>query len=112
MTTQPPRRPSASYSHLSEADALDIKKRIWHGEICEKIASDYEVSVSTIRSIGAGIRWALAVWPETDQKGNPLSGGLPKWRRKEIALARRTARHQKAVTKTVKQLLQRKDEEN
>lgn len=90
-------------STFTDPDVRAIKSRLWLGETCEAISRDLDVSSNAIRAICCGARWANVPWPEPDDKGNAIVGGMPERRRKEINAARKEA--QAELHKSVKRKL-------
>ena len=82
---------------ITPAQVAKIKHRLWRGQTCEQIAPDFDVSVSLIRGILSGFKWASVAWPDKS------IGAMSTDRRKQIDEARRKAA--KEIYKSVERRL-------
>ena len=57
---------------LSEIEELDIKERLWNGEVITDIAQLFNVPRSTVASIKRGDRAYYVLWPSGERGSMPI----------------------------------------
>ena len=59
-----PRGSASGASKIDEAQATEIKRRLWLGEKHSEIAKDYCISKSAVSSINMELSWGHIPWPD------------------------------------------------